>query len=323
MAINGVVAIKQCATGIEIDTSVHDVPSSKACELTAINLKNNLKERGLEVTFDEHRRMAKEEAVNQGGVGSGGEASVLEPSMELENPQRVAIFVDESCVTGEDSSVSLTTTKGDGAAGVGGGADWKKKRHERMVQMQQQIDAVFPDHSLRATSTASHSEEAATSTASHAEEAAKRTLLLRDGVEMRRLPSLLEIGLPGTPAMSWSENAALEIESMTDVPRSLQQQEPLVAKAFIVMLPYTVDEFDADLHFKYKHAVSVTAGVSVDNVTINTVKTTMHRASGIEVDTSVTGLSSSRARDLTAKNLNRNLKAGGLQWYRSASLESA
>ena len=312
MAINGVVATKQCPTGIEIDTYVHDVKSSKAREVTAINLKKNLKARGLEVAFSEHRRMAREEVVDQAGIGSRGAASVLETPMELDNPQQVAIFVDKSFVTGEDSSVSLTTAKGHGGAGVGGGTAWEKRQHERMFRVQQQIDAVSPDHSLLATSTASHSEEAA-----------KQTLLLHDGVKMCHFPSLSEVDLPGTPALSWSENAAFETDSIKHVPPSLPQQEPLIAKAFIVMLPYTVDEFDADLHSKYKHAVSLTAGVSVDNVTINTVTTTMHHASGIEVDTSVTGLSSTGARDLTAKNLTRNFKAGGLQWYRNASFESA
>jgi len=68
--------MKQCATGIEIDTSVHDVPSSKARELTAINLKNNLIARGLRVTFDEHRKMAGE------GAGGSGEADSLKETVD-------------------------------------------------------------------------------------------------------------------------------------------------------------------------------------------------------------------------------------------------
>jgi len=120
-----------------------------------------------------------------------------------------------------------------------------------------------------------------------------------------------------------SDDAASETESLEDFLPSLQEQEQLINKAFIAVLPYSVDEFNADLQAKYRHAVPVTANVNVDNVTINTVQTTTHRDSGIEIDTSVTGLSSSRARDLTAKNLNRDFKAGGFQWCYSAKLDSA
>ena len=295
MAINGVLAMKHCATGIEIDTLCQDVASSKAQELTAVNLKINLKQQGLQVSFNERRNTHTGEAVaagedsltserEEGGaddkIFEAVRAKRSERMLELrqklaavfpEPECRVPVFTDDSSLlVTEKNSVSLVS--GDEGAGVGGGAAWK--RYERMAQLQQQIGNIFSDHSL-----------------------------------------------PGTPALSLSDDAASETESLQDFPLSLQQQEPLVDKTFIAVLPYSVDEFNADLQAKYKHAVSVTADVSVGNVTINTVNKTTHRDSGIEIDTTVTGLSSSRARDLTAKNLNRNFQVEGLQWYRSARLD--
>ena len=292
MAINGVLAMKQSATGIEIDTclNVQDVPSSKAQELTAVNLKENLKEQGLRVSFDERRNTQTGEAVaagedsltserEEGGdddkrfeaVRTKRSERMLELAAVFPEECRVPVFSDDtSLLVTEKNSVSLMS--GDRGAGVRGGAAWK--RYERMAQLQQEIGTIFSDNSL-----------------------------------------------PGTPALSLSDDATLETESLQDFPLSHQEQEPLVEKTFIAVLPYSVDEFNADLQAKYKHAVSVTANVSVGNVTINTVNKTTHRDSGIEIDTTVTGLSSSRARDLTAKSLNRNFKVEGLQWYRSARLD--
>jgi len=292
VAINGVLAMKQCATGIEIDTclNVQDVPSSKAQELTAVNLKENLKEQGLRVSFDERRNTQTGEAVaagedsltserEEGGaddkrfeaVRTKRSERMLELAAVFPEECRVPVFSDDtSLLVTEKNSVSLMS--GDRGAGVRGGAAWK--RYERMAQLQQEIGTIFFDNSL-----------------------------------------------PGTPALSLSDDATLETESLQDFPLSHQEQEPLVEKTFIAVLPYSVDEFNADLQAKYKHAVSVTANVSVGNVTINTVNKTTHRDSGIEIDTTVIGLSSSRARDLTAKSLNRNFKVEGLQWYRSARLD--
>ena len=53
MAINSILTLEHYDIGIEVDTSVQDVPSSK---LNAINLKETLKAQGLQVTFGRRKK---------------------------------------------------------------------------------------------------------------------------------------------------------------------------------------------------------------------------------------------------------------------------
>jgi len=195
-----------CATGIEIDTSVQDIPSGKARELTALNLKKHLMARGLPVTFDERRRMKEEEAMD-------GQA---QQESRLHDPASVAAARETSLMTGGN----------EGRDGVQDEA--RTKQNERRFKLRQKLASVF---------SSDYVSPAASGVAGGAE-------CLEEAVDAATRRNLLG----------------------TTEKHSTKPVAAASARTFIVVLPYTLDEFTADLKTKFKHAVAKTAGVSTEKV---------------------------------------------------------
>ena len=64
---------------------------------------------------------------------------------------------------------------------------------------------------------------------------------------------------------------AVDAASEQNLPSTAEEQSvkpvaPASVRTFIVVLPYTLDEFTADLQTQFKHAVAKTAGVSTEKV---------------------------------------------------------
>ena len=204
VTINSVMV--NCATGIEIYTLCQEVPSDKARELTALNLKENLMARGLTVTFDERRRMKEEEAID-------GQA---QQELLLHDPASLAAALEES----------LMTEGNEGRAGVQD--EDRTKQNERRFELRHKLASVFSSHS---------GSPAASGLAGGAE-------CLEEAVDEASRRNLL---------------GAIEMHSTKPVAAAS-------SRTFIVVLPYTLDEFTSDLQTQFKHAVAKTAGVSTEKV---------------------------------------------------------
>ena len=133
-------------------------------------------------------------------------------------------------------------------AGIGGGAVWMEKQNERMLEFHKQLAAVFTDNSISLLSPRKHSISLATSGGEEAGSVSKRG-------------ETVDVG---------TVEEHFERESLHKFQQSLQKQpshhEELVAKAFVAVLPYTKEEFTADLHLTYRQAVADTACVGIHQV---------------------------------------------------------
>jgi len=136
----------------------------------------------------------------------------------------------------------------EGGAGTGGGTVRMEKQSERMLEFHKQLAAVFTDDPISLLTPRKHSISLATSGGEEAGSVSERG-------------EMVDVG---------TTEEHFEPELLQKFPQSLQQQpshqEALVTKAFVAVLPYTTDEFTADLHLTYRQAVADTACVGIDQV---------------------------------------------------------
>jgi len=196
-------------------------------------------------------------AIARGNEGVGG------GDRERERQERILDFEKNlDAVFSEDAILP---------AALGGEAAQTKKQNEKTIEFQQQlatvsagepaVDPLAPSRERSISSAIARGDGGIGGGGSHLPRPPPVPLADAGGVWQRQRYKRPSVS--GMMALQHSQQVSLQ-----NLPPHLQTQpqEPLVSKTFISVLPYSIDEFTADLHTKYKLAVADTCCVSIDKV---------------------------------------------------------